>query len=339
MRHSLRTLVHHEDAMMNRTWKVQHLLAASVMTPLLLATTACGSGDGARDGARTDSAGGTVAMSDSAGATSVGGESMPNNTGQSDASVAQLLAVVNRNEIAAGRLAGTKARNADVKAYARQMVDEHQRAMQQLTTLASSTGWMVDSASMSGMMGTGGGTGSGTGMGSGSGAATGTGTGTGSGTGTGTGTGSGSAAGTGTGAAGTGTGTGATGATGATGGTGTTGSAGAGAGSTAGGGSSNGSLMVLMQQMNQANTSAMQTMRSQSGAAFDRAYMDSQVAAHQQTLDVLRQQATNIQNTELRTHVTTLQGSIETHLKQATDIRTRLGGATGTGTGGTGGTP
>lgn len=263
--------------MMNRTWKVPHLLAASVMTPLVLASTACGGGDDAR----TDSASGTVAMSDSIGATSIGAEGMPNNTGQSDASLAQLLAVVNRNEITAGRLAGTKARNADVKAYARQMVDEHQRAMQQLTTLASSTGWTVDSASMSGMMGTGTGT---------------------------AGTGSGTAAGTGTGT-----------------------------GSTAGTGSSNGSLMVLMQQMDQANTSAMQTMRAETGAAFDRAYMDLQVAAHQQTLDALRQQATTIQNTELRTHVTTLQGSIETHLKQATDIRMRLGGATGTGTGGTGG--
>jgi predicted outer membrane protein len=269
-----------------------------VVTPLLLASTACGKGDQAA----SDSAGGTVAMGDSAaGATTGSMNSAPNNTGMVDAPVAQLLAMANRNEISAGELASTKARNADVKSYAQQMVTEHQQAMQTLTTMSSTAGWSIDSASMmSGMSGGGTGTGS-------AGSATGT-----SATGAGTGAGTGSAA------TGTGTGTSAAGGAGTT--AGTTGGA-----TGAGGTGVSQPLMSVMMQMQQTNSQTMQTLRGQSGAAFDRSYMDAQLAAHQQLLDVLRQYSNQVQNNDLRSHVSQIQSSVEQHLNKAKEIRDKLG--------------
>jgi predicted outer membrane protein len=282
------------------------LIAAGIITPLLLATAACG-GDNAGN---ADSAGNTMAMADSAGA-STGAMGGPNQAGQMDAPVAQLLATVNRAEISSGQLGSTKARNAEVKAFAQQMVQEHQAAMQTLTTLASTSGWSIDSAAIAGGMG---------GMSDSAHAMAG-GAGTGGTGGTGAaGTGTGATGAAGTGATGTGTGMGGTGAAG-------TGTGGAGAGAGAG------NLTMVMQQMQQSMATSMQQLQGQSGAAFDRAFMDAQLAAHQQTLDLLRQYGQSIQNTELRSHVTQMQGSVEQHLQQAKDIRQKLGGTTG-GTGG-----
>lgn len=287
------------------SFKYPHrMLAASLMTPLLLASAAC-AGDNAGN---ADSAGGTMAMSDSAGA-STGAMGGPNQAGQMDAPIAQLLATVNRAEISSGQLGSTKARNAEVKAFAQQMVQEHQTAMQTLTTLASTNGWSVDSAAIAGGM---------AGMSDSAHAAMAGGTGT-AGTG---------AAGTGaTGAAGSGTaGAGAAGTTGA----GAVAAPGAGGASV---GSGAGNLTQVMQQMQQTMATSMQQLQGQSGAAFDRAFMDAQLAAHQQTLDLLRQYSQSVQNNELRSHVTQMQGSVEQHLQQAKDIRQKLGGTTG-GTGG-----
>ena len=288
----------------SKTTHLSRLVAAGMVTPLLLATSACGKGDKAA----SDSAGGTVAMGDSAaGASTASMNSAPNNTGMVDAPVAQLLAMSNRSEISAGELASTKARNADVKSYAQQMVTEHQQAMQTLTTMSSTAGWSIDSASMmSGMSGGGTATGS-------AGRATGTGTGTtGAGGTTGTGTGAGSAA------AGTGTGTSAAGSAGTTAGT-------AGGANGAGGTGSSQPLMSVMMQMQQTNSQTMQSLRGQSGAAFDRAYMDSQLAAHQQLLHVLGQYSNQVQNNDLRSHVSQIQSSVEQHLNRAKEIRDKLG--------------
>lgn len=269
-----------------KTRHLSRLVAAGMVTPLLLATTACGKGDRAA----SDSAAGTVAMSDSAAGMSTGSmNGAPNNTGMVDAPIAGLLAMANRSEIGAGELAGTRARHAEVKAYAQQMVTEHQQAMGTLTTMSTTAGWSIDSASMMGGMSHGA-------------AATGS---AGSATGTGAAAGAGSATGTGMTAAG-----GATASGGAMG---------------AGGTGASQPLMTVMMQMQQSNSQAMQSLRGQSGAAFDRAYMDSQLAAHQQLLEVLRQYSNQIQNNELRSHVSQIQGSVEQHLNQAKEIRGKLG--------------
>ena len=72
---------------------------------------------------RTDSAAG---MASTAGATALG-----------DADIANVIHEVNAGEIAAGKIAETKASNADVKAYAREMVEAHTALDKQDTKISS----------------------------------------------------------------------------------------------------------------------------------------------------------------------------------------------------------
>lgn len=289
---------------------------AALAAPVLWAVVACGPRDNATV---SDSAGGAMAMSDSAGATGTMNETgSPNNAGMTDPSMAQLMAVVNRGEISSGTLASTKARNADVKAFARQMVDEHRMAQRRLDSIAQPSGWRVDSASiasgMSGMSGM-----SSTGN---TGASGGTASGTGGTGGTGTGTGAGSTGGTG-GATGTGTGGTGTGGstTGGTTGNNTTG----GVSQTNPGGDSR--LNTMMMEMQDMQAKSMQALRSSSGAEFDRSYIDSQLAGHQQTLDLLNQYMNNVQNNELRTYLNDVKASVEKHRARAEEIKSKLGSA------------
>lgn len=50
------------------------------------------------------------------------------------------MAVSNMNEIAAGKLAVSKSQNADVKAFAQQMIDDHGSALTEVQTLAQTKG-------------------------------------------------------------------------------------------------------------------------------------------------------------------------------------------------------
>lgn len=243
------------------TWRL--LAAASLSAPFFAA---CGRGDDATN----DSAGGTVAMTDSTGI-STQGTMNETAAGAMDPSMVTFVATVNQSEIEAGRLAQTKARNGDVKDYAKMMVDEHEDAMKELQDLSTRSGWTMP-------------------------------------------TGSGTAAGGGTMDTGTSNATQGGSMTGA----------GAAAQGDAGGMMSN-----TLTQMQQSHTAAMTKLRSSTGAEFDRAYMDSQVAAHQQTLDVLRQHANAVQNSELRTKVSDMQKEVEEHLRKAQDIAQKLGGTRG----------
>lgn len=231
--------------MQNQTWRL--LAAATLSAPLLAA---CGT----RDGRGTnDSAGGTVAMTDSTGMNTTGSMN-ETAAGAMDPSIASFTAMVNMSEIEAGRLATTKARNADVKNYAKDMVDGHQQAMNELRELSSRSGWPLpepNGAAASGTVPTR-----------------------------------------------------------------------AGNDAAAQGGSMMGNTMTQMQQ---AHAQAMTKLQSATGAAFDRAYMDSQVAAHQQVLDVLRQHASSVQNADLRTKVTDMQKDVEEHLRRAQEIAQKLG--------------
>lgn len=254
------------------------LVAASAGASLLMG---CGTRD---ERATTDSAGGTMAMTDSTGISTTGTMS-GNATGAMDASVASFIAMVNQGEITSGRLASTKARNSDVKAYARDMVEEHQREMQELQQISNQSGWTLPDSMA--MMGT-------------------------SQTSSAAARNAGTAAASGNSAAAAQTGASQTGV-----------------GSAAQGGAAGATLESTMSQIQQSHQSAMQQMRRLTGAQFDRAYMDSQVAGHQQALEVLRQHANSLQNSELRTKVTAMQGAVEEHLKRAQDIARNLdGGAT-----------
>ncbi len=221
--------------MQKQTWRL--LAAATLSAPLLAA---CGTRD---ERGMNDSAGGTVAMTDSTGISTTG---TMNETaaGAMDPSIASFVSMVNNAEIEAGRLASTKARNTDVKNYAKDMVEGHRAAMNELRELGGRSGWTLpDSMGMT-------------------------------------------------------------------------------AGTAAQG---QGMMGTTITQLQQSHQQAMQKLQSSTGAEFDRAYMDSQVAAHQQTLDVLRQHATSVQNAELRTTVTDMQKDVEEHLRRAQEIAQKLG--------------
>lgn len=223
--------------MQRRLWYCVAL--AAVGAPLFVA---CGTRD---DAMRNDSAGGTVAMSDSMGARGATADA----AGAMDPGVAAFVAVVNQSEIEAGRLASTKGRNGDVKDYAQDMVDDHQKALNDVREMGRKNSWpMPDSMNMGS---------------NGAGAATG----------------------------------------------------------------SNAMLASTITQLQQSHEAAMSKLRGTTGAAFDRAYIESQVAAHQQALDVLRQHEASLQNTELRDKIADMQKEVEDHLKRAQEIAQKLGGS------------
>jgi putative membrane protein len=75
----------------------------------------------------------------------------------------------------------------------------------------------------------------------------------------------------------------------------------------------------------------MMQLQSATGAEFDRAYIDSQVSAHQQVLTVLQQLQTRAQNAELQQHITTMTNAVQQHLQQAQQLQGTLSGTGGTG--------
>lgn len=228
--------------MHTKTWRL--LATAALSAPFLAA---CGTDDGV---ARTDSAGGTVAMTDSMGSMT-GSATDLSSAGAMDAGIASFLTMVHQAEIETGTLARTKARHADVKAYAQELVGGHTQALQDMNTLSGRNGWsMGDSLTP-------------------------------------------------------------------TGGTASTGSV----------ATSSGAMSTTLTQLQQSHAEAVVTLNKATGTAFDRAYLDSQVSAHQQALDVLRQHASSVQNTELRTMVGTMQTTVEAHLKRAQELSQTLGGS------------
>jgi len=60
------------------------------------------------------------------------------------------------------------------------------------------------------------------------------------------------------------------------------------------------------------------------GTAFDKAYIDHEVAAHQEVLNTLHTAQTAAQNAELKDLITKAIPTIESHLKKAQDIQSKL---------------
>jgi putative membrane protein len=70
----------------------------------------------------------------------------------------------------------------------------------------------------------------------------------------------------------------------------------------------------------------LEQLKTQTGADFDRTYMDAQVKAHQMVLDTIDGKLLpNAKNAELKTMLQTMRPKIEGHLKQAQDIQKALG--------------
>jgi putative membrane protein len=104
---------------------------------------ACGKSDNAADSAAAPAtatmpdsgAGMTATPADSASAASAAGA--PAAGAMSNANVASLIGLTNASEIGAAKVAQDKATNADVKAYAKQMIAEHQAMQKSLDSLTA----------------------------------------------------------------------------------------------------------------------------------------------------------------------------------------------------------
>lgn len=110
------------------------MLARTRFAPVLVAgaltLAACGGGTGGADSAAT------VATTDSAaGSTAAPPATAAPDAGLAPANVAALVGLTNASEIGAGRLAQDKGTNAEVKAFAKMMVADHQAMQKQLDSL------------------------------------------------------------------------------------------------------------------------------------------------------------------------------------------------------------
>ena len=143
--------------MLNR-WRE---IAAAAACATLVGFTACGGRNGKNDTAAATASGGEVARSDSAAsATAPGGAgataapATPTASAMSitggDPEILQVVAVVDQSEIQDGQLAQRQARNAQVKQFARTLVNEHTKSLQQDRQVAKSANIDLSGVMMSG---------------------------------------------------------------------------------------------------------------------------------------------------------------------------------------------
>ena len=148
--------------MLNR-WRE---IAAAAACATLVGFTACGGRNEKNDTAAAIASGGEVARSDSAAsATAPGGagataaSATPTPTAGAtgamsitggDPEILQVLAVVDQSEIQDGQLAQRQARNAQVKQFARTLVNEHTKSLQQDRQVAKSANIDLSGVMMSG---------------------------------------------------------------------------------------------------------------------------------------------------------------------------------------------
>ena len=142
-------------------------IAAATASATLVAFTACGKGD--RNNVDTTTAAtssGEVARSDSAatatapgGAAATAAATTPGSTAASnssmkitggDSEILQVLAVVDQSEVQDGQLAQKKARDAQVKSYARELITDHSKSLQQDREIAKSAKIDLSGVMMSG---------------------------------------------------------------------------------------------------------------------------------------------------------------------------------------------
>lgn len=206
--------------------------AAASMSLLL----ACGT----RSDATHDSAAGTVAMTDSTGVTTTMSGAASSTM---DASMTATVITVNLGEIEEGKLAATKARNGEIRDFARDMVDAHEQALHELEALGSKYGWTIPDST--GVMPT----------------------------------------------------------------------------------LNTSAMATTIASLEQVHQSTMTTLRAATGSSFDRSYIDGQVTAHQQALELLRQHNASLQNGELRDKLTAMEKVVDDHLRRAQTLSQRLSAA------------
>lgn len=147
-------------------------IAAATASATLVAFTACGKGN--RNNVDTTTAAassGEVARSDSAataaapgGAAATAPATTPGSTAGTtnsmkivggDSEILQVLAVVDQSEVQDGQLAQKKARHAQVKSYARELITDHSKSLQQDREIAKSAKIDLSGVIMSGTKSTG----------------------------------------------------------------------------------------------------------------------------------------------------------------------------------------
>lgn len=135
--------------------------AAVTACASILALGACGRNDANTGDTSAATAGGDVARADSAasatapGAATAGSTATPGSAGSAmaitggDPEIVQVLAVVDQGEIQDGQLAQRQARNAKVKAFARELVQDHQKSLAQTRQIAKAVNTTLPSMSSS----------------------------------------------------------------------------------------------------------------------------------------------------------------------------------------------
>ncbi len=68
-----------------------------------------------------------------------------------------------------------------------------------------------------------------------------------------------------------------------------------------------------------------ETLKTKSGAEFDRAYIDGQVAGHQSTLNFLQAAQNQVQNADLRQTITSAIPDVQKHLDRAKELQAKIG--------------
>jgi len=77
-------------------------------------------------------------------------------------------------------------------------------------------------------------------------------------------------------------------------------------------------------QLHQNLEATMSQLRVATGVNFDRQYISSQLAGHQQVLALLRQNESRLQNSDVRRHVAGMTTLLEKHLERARQIHLKL---------------
>ena len=77
-------------------------------------------------------------------------------------------------------------------------------------------------------------------------------------------------------------------------------------------------------QLQQLHMQAMERLRSLEGADFDSAFVNAQVTAHQQVLDLLQRSQSQAQNSELQNHLSEAVKEVQAHLERGRELQQTL---------------
>ena len=86
---------------------------------------------------------------------------------------------------------------------------------------------------------------------------------------------------------------------------------------------------AIRDSITNANKTISAQLQGASGAAFDKAYIDGQVMAHQNTLAFLQRAQNSAQNADLKQVITSAIPDVQRHLERAQSLQSKVGGSAG----------